>query len=361
MEADRSSYKLNDFIADDSFKEWALGMAKSDFWDSYRTQYPAQQPVVEEARLLLLALKASQQSREDDHVVEAIWENIKAGKDQKSRTVVFRPAFWRVAAAAAVLLICWGGYHFGGRKEPGFGWQDSIAALSDMTQESNTSGKPRDVRLPDGSVITLENNAVLKYDKDFNAATRTVFLRGKAFFDVARNAEKPFIIHSNGLVTKVLGTSFTIAADEDDEDVTVSVVTGKVAVVPQDRFESLPEKQSPQLSGLVLTPNQKAVYSRESAHLAKTLVDNPVVVDKSLVPDHFTFENTPVNEVFAALSKAYGINLVYDSSTFQDCSLIVALEDESLYDKLRVICKTLNATYRVMGSEILIEGKGCKQ
>lgn len=361
MEGDRSSYKLNDFIADDSFKEWALGMASSNFWDSYWIQYPAQQPVVEEARLLLLSLRASQHSREDDQVIETIWENIQTGKDRKSRTVIFRPVFWRVAAAAAVLLICWGGYHFASRKEPGFGWQDRIAALSDMTEESNTSGKPRDIKLPDGSVITLENNTVLKYDKDFNAATRTVFLRGKAFFDVAKNAQKPFIIHSNGLVTKVLGTSFAIAANEDEEDVTVSVVTGKVAVVPQDRFEALPEKQSTQLSGLVLTPNQKAVYSRESAHLAKTLVENPIVVDKSLVPDHFTFENTPVNEVFAVLSKAYGINLVNDSATFQGCSLIVALEDESLYDKLRVICKTLNATYRVMGSEILIEGKGCKQ
>ena len=361
MKEDRSSYKLNDFIADDSFKEWALGMAGSDFWDGYCTQYPMQQPVVKEARALLLSLRASQESREDDQVIESIWENIKKGKGQKPRTVAFRPVFWRVAAAAAVLLICWGGYQFGAKKQPGFGWQDSIAALSDMTEESNTSGKAREVRLPDGSTITLENNSILKYDKDFNVTTRTVFLRGKAFFDVAKNAQKPFIIHSNGLVTKVLGTSFAIAANEDDEDVTVSVVTGKVAVVPQDRFEALPEKQSPQLSGLVLTPNQKAVYSRESAHLAKTLVENPVVVDKSLVPDHFTFENTPVNDVFAVLSKAYGINLVYDRATFQGCSLIVALEDESLYEKLRVICKTLNATYRVMGSEILIEGKGCKQ
>jgi ferric-dicitrate binding protein FerR (iron transport regulator) len=361
MQGDRSSYKLNDFIADDSFKEWALGMTASDFWDNYCVQYPMQQPVVNEARVMLLSLRASQASREDEQVIEAMWDNISKGKDRKPRVAVFRPVFWRVAAAAAVLLICWVGYRFGGKEERGFGWQDSIAALSDMTEEHNTSGKPREIRLPDGSTITLENNSILKYDQDFNIATRTVFLRGKAFFDVAKNAEKPFIIHSNGLVTKVLGTSFTIAANEDDDDVTVSVVTGKVAVVPQDRFDALPEKQTPQLSGLVLTPNQKAVYSRETAHLAKTLVENPVVLDKSLVPDHFTFENTPVNEVFATLSRAYGITLVYDSATFEDCSLIVALEDESLYDKLRVICKTLNATYRVMGSEILIEGKGCKQ
>lgn len=239
-------------------------------------------------------------------------------------------------------------------------WAGDIAGFSNMTQEINTSGKSKNVVLSDGSVVVLENNSSLKYSQDFNLKTRTVYLQGKAFFDVAKNAEKPFIIYSNGLVTKVLGTSFTITANEDDKDVTVSVVTGNVAVVPQDQFENLPEKQSSVLSGLLLTPNQKAVYSRGDAHLAKTLVDNPVLVDKDSKTRDFTFENTPVNEVFEVLSKAYGINLVYDKTIFENCSLIVGLEDEGLYDKLRVICTTLNATYKVMGSEILIEGKGCK-
>ncbi|WP_254412672.1 FecR family protein [Dyadobacter diqingensis] len=360
MKEDRSLYQLNDFIADDSFKEWVLRKSTSAFWDNYLAQYPSQQPVVSDAKKLILSLKASQQSEEDDRVVEEIWKNIKKGTVKKSRIVVLRPVFFRVAAAIAVFAICFIGYQLSEKRNTMFRWAGDIAGLSNMTKEINTSGKSKNLVLSDGSVVVLENNSSLKYSQDFNLKTRTVYLQGKAFFDVAKNAEKPFIIYSNGLVTKVLGTSFTITANEDDKDVTVSVVTGKVAVLLQDQFETIPEKHSSVLSGLLLTPNQKAVYSRRNAHLAKTLVDNPVLVDKASKTRDFTFENTPVNEVFEVLSKAYGINLVYDKTIFENCSLIVGLEDEGLYDKLRVICKTLNATYKVMGSEILIEGKGCK-
>lgn len=360
MLGDCANYKLDDFIADDSFKGWILGTQPSEFWDNYLAQYPRQQSVIANARELILSLRVSQENYEEDQVIEQIWDNVLIGIDKKPRIVVFRVVFLKVAAAVAILVLCWIGYQVRGKNERGFGWRESIAGLSNMTEESNTSGKLKDVRLADGSIITLDNNSILRYDKDFNIHSRTVYLQGKAFFDITKNAEKPFIIYSNGLVTKVLGTSFSIEAKKDDKDVSVSVVTGKVAVVSQDDFQSLPEKLSSQLSGLVLLPNEKAIFYRKDAHLAKTLVENPVLVNKNLVAEDFVFENIPVNTVFDVLSKAYGINLVYDSSTFENCSLIVDLREESLFEKLGVICKTLNATYRVMGSEILIEGKGCK-
>lgn len=93
MKEDHATYQLNDFIADDSFKEWVLGTSASAFWDNYLVQYPSQQRVVSDAKKLILSLRASQQSQEDDQVVEEIWKNIKRGTVKKSRIVIFRPVF----------------------------------------------------------------------------------------------------------------------------------------------------------------------------------------------------------------------------------------------------------------------------
>ncbi|MCE7041386.1 FecR family protein [Dyadobacter sp. CY312] len=358
MKQDRSTYQLDDFLADDSFKDWVLGAGDPAFWQDYLLQNPHQKDLASDAGKLILSLKATQQSDQDQHTAEHIWENIKDGTVRKKRIIIFRPVYLRVAAA--LLVVCLIGYRFTQKQRNLAQWAGQITGISTSTLHTNTSGQPERIRLSDGSVVILQDSSSLEYDKDFDVKTRTVYLEGKAFFDVAKNAEKPFIIYSNELVTKVLGTSFAITANKKDKDVTVSVVTGKVAVVSQDQFEASAEKQSPILSGLLLTPNQKAVYSRSDARLAKTLVDRPVVVDKGFKASDFSFENTPVGEVFDLLSKAYGINIVYDKSGFENCSLIVSLENEGLYDKLSVICKTLGTAYKVVGSEIHIEGKVCK-
>ena len=94
-------------------------------------------------------------------------------------------------------------------------------------EKINNSDQPIRISLSDGSVITLQPKSGLSFPEIFASDRREVFLVGEARFDVAKDPRKPFLVHSNELVTKVLGTSFSIRAFKNDQDITVKVYSGK--------------------------------------------------------------------------------------------------------------------------------------
>ena len=100
-------------------------------------------------------------------------------------------------------------------------------------QKQNAKGVKSTIELADGSKIWLNADSKVQYPALFNGSTREVYLNGEAFFDIAKNPSKPFIIHlSNGTV-RVLGTSFNIKAYDNEPVVETSVATGKVAFIPK--------------------------------------------------------------------------------------------------------------------------------
>lgn len=90
-----------------------------------------------------------------------------------------------------------------------------------------TTDNIKEVQLPDGSVVWLNRHSQIQYPKDFAGDERRVKLEGEAYFDVARNEEKPFITEMNGSETKVLGTEFNL--NEQGKDIELTVTEGKVS------------------------------------------------------------------------------------------------------------------------------------
>lgn len=84
------------------------------------------------------------------------------------------------------------------------------------------------VNLPDGSIVTLNRNSSLSYARDFNSKLRRVVLQGEAFFEVTKDAHRPFVIATGEAMVKVVGTSFNVSAYDADPDVTVTVAEGRV-------------------------------------------------------------------------------------------------------------------------------------
>lgn len=359
MAKDYSTYDLEDFLEDESFKSWVLTKAGNGRWEKIVAEYPHQHQVISDAAKLILDLKSAEQTPEDTETARMIWNNIRKDMQTPSRMVSFMPKIFRIAASIAVILGCWFGY----RILRTDGISGKIISQNEATQhvEKNTSDKVRDIKLADGSVISLQPNSTLRYPKDFNRETRTVYLEGEAFFDIVKNPEKPFVVFANEVVTKVLGTSFNIKAFEQDRDITVAVKTGRVSVLSRNEFDLSRNQKNQALTGLILTPNQKAVYLKNEEQLKKTLVEQPSLITAPTAESYdFNFENKPVSEVFDLLSKAYGVEIIYDEDIFRSCSLTVGLEDEELFEKLKIICKTINASYQVIDTKVLISGKGCK-
>ena len=74
----------------------------------------------------------------------------------------------------------------------------------------------------------------------------------------------------------------------------------------------------------------------------------------------FEFDDTPITQVFDRLKKAYGIDIIYDEELIKSCRLTATMSDEHLFEKLKLICLTIEADYEVIDAQIVIRSKGCK-
>jgi ferric-dicitrate binding protein FerR (iron transport regulator) len=354
-------FNAEDFAADDYFKEWVCAPSPETetFWRDFLKECPERYYQIEEARRLVMGLHEIQQPVSIDSV-DMIWNRIQNTIDQ-SRIDPWSPQInWRrVWAVAATLFLVLGTGWFGysrfeipflgssGQSPQRNGWVETLNEASDVMQ----------LQLPDGSRVDLQKGSRLRYRKEMTGPLREVTLTGEAFFNVRKNPHKPFVVYANGLVTKVLGTSFLIKAWADAPTVTVAVSTGRVSV-----YSNPSEKvNDPESKGMVLTPNQEVVFQRDVATLSKTLVDSPKLVLPPAETQSFEFEDASVARVFESIGKAYGVDVIYDEEVMQHCTLTLSLEQEDLFQKLDVICKVLDATYKVINAQVVIYSRGCPE
>lgn len=218
---------------------------------------------------------------------------------------------------------------------------------------ANHTGKAQRITLPDSSHVLVSAEGELKYPGQFQAERRIVHLKGEAFFEVTHDATRPFLVYTNKVVTTVLGTSFVVKAPVGQQAVVVQVRTGKVRVTPRAETEAT-EAQIP--GSIVVLPNQQAVYTPAQHQLQRQLVAQPAL----LAPQPFVFDDRPVAEVLAALEVAYGVPIVYDAPSLAGCTVNLSLRNGSLYGKLDVLCKMLDASYEKKNTQIVFHSKGCQ-
>ena len=181
---------------------------------------------------------------------------------------------------------------------------------------------------------------------------RNVTLTGEAFFDVAKNPEKPFYIYTQNMVIKVLGTSFRVIAYKGKQSVVVK--SGKVSVY-------LKEQDLEQSAAKILLPKQVCTYSTQTRQLVTTeYPDSTTIEMETDTKNDYDFEDAPLETVLQALEKMYNLPFHYDRNVFKNCYITISLANESLEEKLEVITKTVEASYSISDYGIIITGKGCK-
>lgn len=358
-----ANHSVTDFLEDADFRNWVQNPTSDSnaFWQQFLSEYPQKAAAVSRARELLLALDeqvnagfGTQQRR--DQVFRQIKTQITGREQRPVRRLPAWP-YWAVAASVILLLGLW---FINNPRRKTLTYESNVAdARQRLVEKVNTGNVPMSILLSDGSKIRLAPASRLSFPEQFNeGGTRAVYLSGEAYFDVARNPDRPFLVYSNELITKVLGTSFNIRAYERDQDVVVNVTSGKVAVSISDELGSA-ATQNGKVRDLLLLPNQQATLSRKDVELVRSVVKEPVLVKGAALPKQFVFTRSAVPEVFDMLETAYGVPIVYDAARFAQCELTADLSMESLYEKLDVICKSIEAEYKSTDGRIIISGNGC--
>lgn len=300
---------------------------------------------------------------------EKINKTIEANKPEKQKPIItFQPKIslkklgWFAAASlfiASVILL----YSLpSGQNE--ISYNHLVQATKDKTGEmyekTNLSGKPLLVTLPDESTIMLEPNSKISYSpKSYNSKRREVILSGEAFFEVKKNKEHPFYVFADELITKVLGTSFTIKSGANGEKSEVIVKTGRVEVFSQSDERILQKMEVNELEGLVLEPNQHLSFEKKENSFSAPTKVIPEKLHMPIQTMSFDFVDTPAIEVLEALKKAYNVEINYSRKDLAGCHLTARLSDEPLFEKLDLITFALQASYTKEEDSITITAKGC--
>jgi len=369
---DFNLFDIADFVMDEDFIRWVTLKDKADdiYWENWLKRNPNKHLIVAEARRILETIHAEQHvistaviDQEIEKLLLAI--NLQAEPVAEPGNVRRLSPKWKYFAAAILLVGFFGAstWLFTRRaKTPvKFAYAD-ITAARELIENVNTSKNTITVTLPDGSTVKLASNSRISYENNFDSmATRDVFLSGQAFFNVKKKPDRPFRVFANEIVTKVLGTSFTIRSFEKDTTIQVTVSSGKVSVYSQGQT-TIKESSTPnKLSGIIVTPNQQLVYKKSSQDFQKILLENPIMITAATAGMSMTYEDAPIDKVFDDLERDYGINIVYDNELLKKCTISARdLTRESFYGKLDLICRAMGAKYEVIDAQVVIQSKGCE-
>jgi transmembrane sensor len=377
---------IEDLLASELFRKWIIDKDEQAaiFWSQWIEQNPARLEWVAAAKAIIETLTNNndrlsdqQINTEADRIQQKLFslnpesyadegpgylEAYNDGKEQGSKDILFLFNSRYVAGLVATLLLITGVYWYYSNKTEPVSTTNAYKAFMNETKHksfeyNNNSDGEQHIVLSDGSEVVLEKNSRLTYATNFSSGKREVYLEGNAFFNITRNPERPFIVYTQSIVTKVLGTSFYVKAMSSDETARVVVKTGKVSVFKRENFTSN-DAGSATLKGMVVTPNQQVVYDIPNEQMNKSLVEKPALAMQEPLP--FDFDDTPATDVFKILQAAYGVPVLIDEEVLATCTISASLGNEPFYEKLRIICKIINATYEVIDGTVVINTKGCK-
>ncbi len=301
------------------------------------------------------------------HVSEEILRNILISEKNSTRILKSSGRKWKdwVMAASVFGLIILVAYFLISSNEPKS--ISEVEALVPKTniEKTNSTASPLTVQLSDGSQVILKPHATINYPFQFISNKREVYLKGEAFFNVAKNTTRPFLVYYNNLVTQVLGTSFMVKTNPKTNNIEVTVKTGKVQVYENTNLLAQKDK----VKGVILTQNQKAIYYTDQRAFETTLSDSlqPIITeagnDRSKkdqgLEEFFYRKPTNLQAIFNQLQSIYGIEIVVENENLYNCLFTGDLSKPDVYKKLSIICQTVDAEFEIKGTRILISGKGC--
>lgn len=217
-----------------------------------------------------------------------------------------------------------------------------------FTEISSLRGVKKEITLKDGTTVFLNSGSSVFISSRFGEKKREVKLTGEAFFHVHHDASRPFVIHSGKLQTTVLGTSFDIRAYPEDEQMKVSVATGKVKV------EGTGTSLAPALYAKALTHNQALVYNKvKDSHLVTTVNSDSV---SSWRTNHLVFDNASYEEIARTLSRWYDLDVTL-TENHDVKRYTLSFYNERADKVLNVLSHLTGMTYSMNGRIVIINPK----
>ena len=291
------------------------------------------------------ALKKNWVEEESDFASDQTYQRLLGSIAKKERLVL--SISWVYQAVAAVLLISlMTSLFFYYRSND----QSSKHLVMDQKAAAGTLNK---IELPDGTEIWLNADSKVGFPSEFANDKREITLEGEAFFKVKHEEKRPFLIRTQDMVTQVLGTSFNVSAYPQEQQIKVTVLSGKVAVYKQTNSPHETPEQP-----LFLTTNQQGIYSKKQKSLVlnkKEIKSTDAVAWKE---GNLIFKDTELREVIGRLERRYAIRI--DMDTDLTCPVTVNFDNEPLERVMRVLAQLVNGKVNYNSGRYRLSGVLCQ-
>ncbi len=270
----------------------------------------------------------------NERVVRDMFSEIQ-NRTRKERFVMM---FRKLARVAAILLIpllsMLSGYLYFNPVDR----NDSTGNLVVRVDKGEKSG----VTLPDGTQVKLNAESRLSYTHDFGRELRQVNLEGEAYFEVTRNENKPFVVHTKYLNIEVLGTSFNVYSYECENVMEMALISGQIKL----------QTCSDPSRVVYLKPNEKALFNKESGVITVEKTDNRF--ETAWLRGDLVFRSAKLSDVLTKLERRYGVNIHLKDSSLVDDLFTGYFDSEYIVEVMDLLEKHYDFTYDVRGDDIFI-------
>ncbi len=371
---DYSEYEAEDFLLDPSFRDYCLGKDEKvvRFWEQWMAANPGKHNAIRQARQLYMLLNGNHGAQEflaadkafRARFAEHLGDGRKDSGDLPARfprkPARFQPKwYYRGAVAAGSLTILFVAILFL-RRLPPSPPPVSRSGPSEYVQTSK-AGERKSFQLPDGSKVMLNAGSSLRIPVGFNRTGREISLEGEAFFDVARDAGKPFVIHTSRMDIKVLGTAFNVKAYPGDARTETSLLTGSVEVLVKDGRN---EKFILHPSEKIIVPNNAKTVARSDPARAKAPVAETAQAqckierlrfnqrDSSLVEISWTesrlaFNDDSFEAIALQLERWYNVSIRFEDESVEQFRYTAIFDKKTIAQVLDALQLSRPFTYRI--------------
>ena len=283
---------------------------------------------------------------------------------QRPRTIPWRKAAKITIYIAAASLIAIAFLFFlQNSSSPKATISASIPGKRDTSNEISTRpGSHSHITLPDGSQVVLNGNSTLTYDKHFDREIREVQLNGEAYFDVTKNPDRPFVIHTRQMDIKVLGTSFNVKSYDNDNRSETSLIRGSIEVT----MKNAPAKK------IILKPADKLIVVNSAAaisgprHALPTddldismkkinyLPADSTVIETSWVDDRLIFRDLPFSDMAIEIERKYGVGFRFTNEKTKQLRFSGNFKNETIDQVLKALQMANHFSYQKINGTIII-------
>lgn len=209
-------------------------------------------------------------------------------------------------------------------------------------------GERVSITLPDGTSVRLNSESELSYQQDFGLKDRKVSLNGEGFFDVVRNETRTFIVNTQFMDIKVLGTAFNVYTYQNNDSVEMALVRGEVEVTTTQ----------PPYQTINVKPDEKVVYNKKTGKMRLESTSNQI--ETAWISNELVFRSTTLNDVLNRIGRKYGFSIEVEDSLLLKDRYTGVFDETDIEGVMQILKAHFGFNYRIKENAIRIDRTNIK-